>query len=268
MSLINNSTVYHINSRNRVNGTDSDFTYRIEIPPDSKYNKVAVLQISIPKSYYLVQDGEHFTLQEGKDEIKILMTSGNYTRKSFAASAQQLLNSNSPNGWVYEIKYQNSSLEYDDGKYTYNVTGNISQPSLIFDGDHNICEQFGFDNNSTNTFVSNTLKSVNVINMQRESTLYLHSDISNNTNDNILQEIFSSSSNDFSSIVFQQTEAEAYSKDITSNTSNIYSFYLTNENNKPINLNGLNLVFSLVLYEKNPIYNMIREFIKLQIIQK
>jgi len=268
MSLIANQTIFYINSKNRVSGTDSDFLYQIDITKENKYNKVCALQVSIPKSYYLIQNGEHFILEEGKVQVNIQVTPGNYTRKSFAATIQSFLNSLSPNGWIYAITYQNSSTQYDDGKYTFTVSGNSSQPSFIFDSDHNLYENMGFDIGSTNTFVADTLKSTNVINLQKESTLYLHSDMVNNGNDNVLQEVFASDSSDYSTIVFQQKDVEAYSKDTITNKNNVYRFYLTDENDFPINLNGLNLNVTIVLYEKNNIYEMIKQFLKLQILKK
>lgn len=268
MSLISNQNIFYINSRNRVSGTDSDFLYQFDIPKDNKFNKVCVLQMSIPKSYYLIQQGEHFTLEENKIEVVIQITPGNYTRKSFAATIQNFLNSLSPNGWTYAVTYQNSSTQYDDGKYTFTVSNNTGQPSFIFDTDHNLYENMGFDIGSTNTFVANTLKSTNVINLQKETTLYLHSDIANNGNDNVLQEVFASTSNDYSTITFLQRDVEAYSKDITTNTNNVYRFYLTDEDDRAINLNGLNMECTIVMYQKQNVYDMIKQFLKLQVIKK
>ncbi len=268
MSLIANQNIFYINSRFRVSGSDSDFLYQFDIPKDNKFNKVCVLQMSIPKSYYLIQQGENFVLEENKVQVNIQLTAGNYTRKSFAATLQQFLNTSSPNGWVYAITYPTSSTEYDDGKYTYTVTGNTSQPSFIFDNDHTLYENMGFNIGSTNTFVANTLKSTNVINLQKESTLYLHSDIANNGNDNVLQEVFATSNSDYSTIVFQQMDVESYSKDMTTNANNVYRFYLTDENDKKIDLNGLNMTATIVMFQKQNVYEMIKQFLKLQVIKK
>src|SRR5207302_1918668 len=108
----------------------------------------------------------------------------------------------------------------------------------------------GFSSGSTNTFVANTLVSTQVINLQRESTLYLHSDIANNGQNNVLQEVFSTSNQDFSSIVFQQQSVEGYLKDISTNSNNVYRFYLTDEDSNMINLNGQNINITLLLYLK------------------
>ena len=63
----------------------------------------------------------------------------------------------------------------------------------------------------------------------KENTIYLRSDIANNGSDNILQEVFSVQSSDYSSIVFQQYNIDGYSKQIVGNSNNVYRFYLTDE---------------------------------------
>ena len=47
--------IYYINSRNRISGTNSNFTYKIDIN-NIEPDRIAVLQANIPKSYYLIQD--------------------------------------------------------------------------------------------------------------------------------------------------------------------------------------------------------------------
>src|SRR5947209_2636885 len=107
MSLIENSSIYYINSANRTSGNDSDFTYAINIPPDSKYNKVCLLQASIPKSYYLVRDNEVFQLDEDVIAANITVPPGNYGRKSFATTLSNLLTNLSPHGWTYVVTFPN-----------------------------------------------------------------------------------------------------------------------------------------------------------------
>ena len=89
MSLVSNSRLFYINSRDRASGTDSDFTYHFEVPPDSKFDKVCVLQACIPKSYYLIKANETFTLTENLASVNISLPVGNYTRKSFASTKKK-----------------------------------------------------------------------------------------------------------------------------------------------------------------------------------
>jgi hypothetical protein len=268
MSLVSNGTIYYINSDNRLSGTSSDFYYQIQQPPNTNYDRCCVLQMSIPKSYYIVQVNEYFDLTENSSSVNITVPTGNYSRKSFSTVVQSLLNTYSPNGYTYTITYPNSTTTSDTGLYTFTVSGNGGvQPEIIFSTSNDLNSHMGFASGSTNIFVGNTLTSTQVINLQADNCLYLHSDLSTNGNDSVLQEVFANVSADFSSITFQQQCVEGYSKVITSNSSNVYRFYLADENDKALNLNGQNLNITLLLYKKNDLYDMIKQFIKLKTIQ-
>ena len=269
MALISNSKIFYINSRDRVSGTDSDFLYQFEIPPESKFDKVCVLQLCIPKSYYLIQANESFTLTEAGNSVNIVVTTGNYTRKSFASTIQSLLTSNSPNGYTYTVTYPTLSTVPDTGKYTFTVTGNGAvQPVFTFATSNDLWDHMGFARGSTNNFVASTLTSTQVINLQKENTLFLHSDIANNGSDNVLQEVFSVQSSDYSSIVFQQYNIDGYSKDIVGNENNVFRFYLTDEDSNSIDLNGQNFNVTLLMYKKNNVWEMLKESLRVLALQK
>ena len=68
---------------------------------------------------------------------------------------------------------------------------------------------------------------MNVVKFQLEDSIFIHSDISSNGNDNVLQEILGSQNTDFSAITYVCPDVEAYAKPIVSYTNNIYNFYLT-----------------------------------------
>ena len=176
MSLISNSKLFYVNSRDRVSGTDSDFLYQFEMPADVKFDHVCVMQACIPKSYYLIKANETFTLTEDAKSVNISLPVGNYTRKSLASTVQGLLTSLSPNGYTYTVTYPTSSTVPDTGKYTYTVSNNSGvQPVFTFVTTNDLFDHMGFASGSTNNFVANTLTSTQVINLQKENTLYIHS---------------------------------------------------------------------------------------------
>ena len=47
----------YINSRERIAGTDENFTYNIQFPDGFDFTHVVCLNVLIPKSYYLIQNG-------------------------------------------------------------------------------------------------------------------------------------------------------------------------------------------------------------------
>lgn len=263
MNYFTNKQIFYVNSANKLSGSHSNFSFYLNIDPNDDFDRVVVLSASIPKSYYLI-DSLHksFSLKENSSTVIINFDEGNYTRNSLAIKLQSLLNSNSPNSFNYAVSYKNINTFQDNGKYTINVTGNGSvQPEFIF-GDK-MYEQLGFDKNSTNQFSSNSLTSTNVINLTNETTLFIRSDIcQNNEGNNILQEIYTSGDASYAMSIFTNSIPYEYSKKLTTSKSNVYNFYITDENGLHINTNGININFTLMIFKKNDIDNMIKGAIK------
>lgn len=268
MSYIQQKRIFYINSRNRITGSDNNFTYKLETEPGEEYDRAVVLQCSIPKSYYLIESGYNtFTLKEDTSSATITIPPGSYTRKSFQQVLSALLTSNSPNNWTYVITYPSTSSAADTGKYTYTVSGNgATQPQIIVTT--NVFEQLGFNANTTNTFVGNSLTSTNVIKLQAEDTIYIHSDLVTNGIDNILQEVFVNGDPTYASINFSTPSVKAYAKVISMVNSNIFNFYITDEDGQPIDLNGQNMQIVLMLYKENDVYRMVKGVIKYYLTQE
>jgi len=267
MSYIENSRIVYINSRNRVSGDDSNFLYKLDLPNNNNFDSVAVLQCVIPKTYYLVQRNSYFTLSENGNSVLIEVPEGNYTRSSFRNKIQSLLNSDSPNNYTYTVTVPNTSTNPDTGKYTFTVSNNSGvQPILIFTD--TLYEQFGFSLNTSNQFVNDTLESVNVIKMQVEDALFIHSNICGNNGNDILQEIYTTNNPDFSEIVFENNNVESYSKKLTNNSGGTYHFSLTNEDGQIMYLNGGNIVLTLLCYKKSNIFDVLKLYLNYRLGQK
>jgi len=266
--FVGNKFIYYVNSANRTNSndTDSNFSYYFQNLQAHNFDSVVLLSASIPKSFYLIQNGLNtFTLQEGVSEVLITVPQGNYNRNSLMSVVKSLLNSNSPNKWTYNITYPNINLSADPGYYYFTVSGNSSQPSFIFST--SMFEPLGFNKNTTYTFVSNSLNSVNVCNLSTETTLFVHSDISQNSNgDNTLQEIYSNGESSYSFINYLNVAPLEYSKPLNNNNSNVFRFTLTDENGNIINTNGININFTILVYKTNNIDDLIKGYIKMRTI--
>jgi hypothetical protein len=259
---------FYINSGNRISGTDGQF--KIEIPYTfiQDYDKVAVMAASIPKTFYQVQNGFNtFTLKEGAANIAITVPAGTYTRASFMTAMSALLTASSSSGFVYTMSIPNIAAAPETGKYTYTVTGSGSTAvGFSFSSQQNIYEQMGFPAQSTTFFTSGTLVSTNVCNMSAENCLFLHSDICYNadTGDNILQEIYTGGVVYNSFVTFTNYNVEWSAKNIL-NKSSIYEFSLTDEFGVPINLNGINMTITLVMFRTNKIDKTIENYIRYRV---
>ncbi len=257
------SETFYVNSLNRVSGTGSSFSYKFNSGNIDKFDRVVVLDASIPKSFHIINSNNNLLLvNENGAERTVTMPDGNYTRTSFVNVLTTKLNTGGV-GWTYAISYPSSSIQ-DNGKLTYTVTGNSGvQPIFKFPAIEYIYEQMGFDLESENAFAGNTLTSSNVINLAQESTIFLRSDICvSNNSDNILQSFACASNTMYSIFNFVNPDPIFYSKKLSNNTSNSFTFYLTDENAVPIDLNGLTFQFTLCLYKENNIDELIAKYIK------
>jgi len=262
------SNIYYINSIARTSGTPGNFTCEVQIPKSENYDRVTLLQANIPVSYYLVGVGYNtFQLVENNGvattTTTITLVPGNYTANSFITVIVPLLNTASPNGWIYSITIPNGFTSSNTGKFTFTVSNNLTrQPSFVL---NNMWEIFGFEQNSTNTFVGNTLTSTNVVKFVPEDSLMIHSDICDNGENSILQEVFGNNSVAFSNITYQCPDVLSYSRRLRTNQSNSYTFSLTDEHNRQVDLNGVNVIFTIVLFKKDNFTTVFKNYLKMQL---
>lgn len=264
--FVTNPYYVFVNSRNRESGTDENFTYNIQFPQGFEFTHVVCLNALIPKSYYLIQEGLNtFQLQEDLTVVTITVPVGSYLLKAFQTVIGALLTNASPNGLTYTLSYPPLSGP-DTGKWTYTQTNGAIVSSIIVT--YHFFEPFGFLPESTNTFSGTTLISSCVIKLQSEDRLLIHSNIVNNPGmDDILVSINSSTSINYSSITYVCPAPEFYSRILSSANNSTYSFSLSDEDGHLIQLNGLNMNFTLLLYKKDPIFDQIRAFMKMAVLK-
>lgn len=264
---INNPYYVYVNSRDRISGTDENFTYNIQFPEGFEYDQVVCLNALIPKSYYLIQAGgveNIFYLQENDTTVEISVPVGSYLLSAFRTTIGTLLTNASPNGLTYTLTYPALSGA-DTGKWTFTQTNGAIQSSLIFNA--HLFEPFGFFASSTNAFSGTTLTSTCVIKLQSEDRLLIHSNMVNNGRDDILVSINSTTNINYSSIDYECPAPEFYCHALQSEKNNTYSFSLTDENSELIQLNGLNLNITLCFFKKDNIFEQLRNFMRLIILK-
>jgi len=266
--FVTNPHYVYVNSRDRIAGTDENFTYNIQFPSGFDFTHVVCLNVLIPKSYYLIQDGpleNIFQLKENDTTVTITVPIGSYLLSAFKTTIGNLLTNASPNGLTYTLSYPPLSGA-DTGKWTFTQSNGAVVSSLIFNA--HFFEPFGFFSNSTNVFSGTTLISTCVIKLQSEDRLMIHSNIVNNPSmDDVLVSINSTTSINYSSIAWECPAPEFYSHLLSSQNNNTYSFSLTDENGELMQLNGLNLNLTLLLYRKDPIFDQIRNFMKMLVLK-
>ena len=264
------SKIWYINSEERQSGSSSDFTFQMQMPKD-KFDRVCVLQASIPQSYYIVEAfANTFIVRELGVDITVTVPVGNYNVFSFATAVASLLTSASTHSWVYTLTYPNSFSQANTGKFNFAVTGNgVNQPSFKFANE--LHEQFGFERFVYYPFVASALQSLNVISFVPETRLFIHSDIGINYDDgdSILQEIYGNNVAPLSVISYQlTTDASAYSKQLRSDANNIYHFWLTNKNGDKVDLNGQDILITLLAYKRDNFTEVFKNYIQIQLLKQ
>jgi len=248
---LSNPVVLSFNSKDRVSGSNSSF---ISAPLDlgfNTYDSVALVQASIPRSFYNVPNSYRtFTLRELGVNYTITMTAGSYNKINLATNLATRLTATSGNGWTYSVTYPSAS-QPDTFKYTFSVTGNgVNQPSFIFTD--SMFRQLGFEENTTYAFTTNSLVSVNCINLAYISRAFIKSNVCINAQDDVLEEILNYGSYPMLSLAyFQQVSYDLNTRNYNPANTNSWLFSLVDSFDQEIDLNGVPWSFSLVFYKRN-----------------
>lgn len=274
--MIRSSQTLYINSKQRTVGTDEDFYISLPIQPANKFTHVSVLGCSIPKSFYSVQDGQNtfivreiYTNPPIINNYTITVPQGNYSINSFITTLKGLFIAEGLT--EYDIIQENSKIQGTTGKLTFTHQNAPDHVGVFVFENNNIADLVGFDRNSTNSFSQPNIEgteiliSTNIVNFQAESQIYLHSDICLSYNDDVLLSVFGTGEPYLSNIIFENQDLEAYSKPILRKDSNNFHFYITNEYGNPILLNGVDMLITLIVYEKMDIYELLKTFMQYQI---
>jgi hypothetical protein len=271
MSGILASKIYYISSEERTSGTSDNFMFKLSIPDGQKFDRVCVLQASIPQSYYIVAEGSNvFILRELGTDIQVTVPAGNYSVLSLAGVIQALLTSASSHSWVYTVVFPNTVTSANTGKLLYSVTGNgVDQPSFYFQNE--LHEQFGFELRTWYPFVSGVLQSANVVSFVPETRVFIHSDLGINFDDGdtVLQEIYGNNTAPLSVMSYQlTTDPSAYSKRLRSDNNNSYHFWITDKSGVQLNLNGQDIMITILAYRKDNFTELFRTWIQHSILSQ
>ncbi len=250
MSILGNR-IYYINSETRLSGTASNFTYAIDVPEGEKIDTVCVLAMTIPRSFYLVRRLQNIVnvIADGV-AYAVTIPIGNYSATTFVGVLLGLIN-------ALGVGVFAMTLSTITGKYSYTYTGAATIIQFQFEGLSTIGHQMGFDRISTNTFVANALVSTNVLDFVGTSTLYLHSDMVEDSS-SVLQEMYSDNSVPFSNLVYSCQFPGMYSKKMQCKSSTVFNFSITDEHNLEVNLNGHDVCITLLLYKKEDLTKLFK----------
>lgn len=239
----------HINSINRSSGNSSNFTINIgdqlnQLLRD-KFDRVVLLGCNIPKSYYTINSlNNTFTLIENGISSTITIDIGNYNYTSLATQLTTKLNAATQIAATYSITLLNST-----GKYQFTTSSALSTSFSFVN--KTIRFILGFDN-TTYSFSSLTLTSVNILNLQKTSAIDIYSDIVADNN-GLLSVIFPSS-NDFSVISYINDHPGYNNRELIKSSFDTMTISLVDEYGNLLDLNGIDITCNLLFYKTNQYY--------------
>ena len=263
-----------VDSSKRISGTSSAFSISIDMPSYTQdFDRVALNQFSCPRSWYDINSTSNtFTLKENTSQATITIPIGMYNVYTLASTLAPLLSSNSPNGLIYSISYPNASQVVNTNKFTFSVNTTSIAVQFIFTS-RSPYQQLGFGLNTTNTFTigstNSTLVSVNSISISSINRLFLVSNCCGTAQDGILQEILIAGNYPSTSFVYYENlNYDTNSKEFTNPANNSWEFAIYDRYGNIVDLNGLEVVFSLIFYKKNKTDELHFNDIKLKNLEK
>ena len=271
MSLFHsdNIRIVVVDSSQRYSGTSSNFSIDLNLPAYcGNFDRIALNQISLPRSWYDVATNYNtFTLKEGVTSVTITVPVGMYNVNSLGTAVGTLLSSASPNGYTYTLTYPNSATSVNTNKYTITCSNVVTTKQLIFTT--SMYQQLGFASNSTNTFSTAPLTSTNSISISYINRVFLKTNACSTAQDNILQEILVAGQYPSTSFVYYENiNFDTNSKEFTNPLNNAWDFSLYDRYGNIIDLNGLEMVFSLIFYKKSKTDELHMEHLKIQNLEK
>lgn len=258
--MLKNQCYYYLNSN------QNPFNSFIDFPNNLHFDFVNVLNCSIDMSYYMIQDGlNQFLLTEDILDVYISVPEGNYSADALIDELTLQLNNNSPNGYTYVLSLETNSLKRQTGKIHFSVN-TLNNVSFSFPEVGVMHKLMGFERNTINLFISGVLVSVNVCDFTTYEMLYLHTDIIEPvTGSDIIQSLMVENFIPYSKITYQNNTPDYNKKKVKYSIPKNITFYLTDENNNIIDLNGGSISLTLVFYNIENINNVIKHFIRYMI---
>lgn len=271
--------ILNFNSKDRIGGSNSNF---VSSPYDlglNKYDSVCLVQASIPKSYFnMPTKYNEFILRE-QDQfgnynlITITIPIGSYNKLNLANKLTTIMTNASLFSVKYTVSNPNTNTEPDTFRFTFTATnlGSIGGISLIFD-DTSPFRQLGFEPSSTNDFVLNpnndyVLESVNAINLSFILRAFIKTNMVQNANDSVLEEILSIGSYPTSSLCYyQQFDFNMNTREFNQSSINSWNFILVDSFDQEIDLNGISWAFSVVFFKRNSTHELHKQ--ELQIVNE
>jgi hypothetical protein len=241
-----NTDIIFINSYDRTIGSSDNFTVNIsnQLKSNHEYEKISLVNCSIPKSYYLINNtSNELIINENGIDYYVYIQNGNYSLLSLC-NWLNTANNLSQYGVTYLYNF-NPNIQ--TGRITISVTNNNGNDVIFkFSNENNPALILGFE--EINYTFNSYIISPNICNMELTNSISICCDIVEN------EILFSITPNvlAYNYINYQNSNLDLTCKKINRQIrNNIKIYLLDNISGKSINLNGVNMSLSIVLFSSD-----------------
>ena len=266
VDYLDKSFIY-VNSLYRTSGTSNAFSIDLsgQLNQPNNYDSITLLSASIPKSYYLIDSTNNtFSVTEtgGNGTKTITIPVGNYSLSQMITTLNtKLAIAVSSLAFVYT-----ATASSQTGKITFTQSTGASASTFTFTS-ASPYSVLGFTIGSsplTGTAGSFSITSTNVVNFQITNSIQIMCDV---VDRGVLSVIIPNES-DFSTILYNEQNPSLASRTLVNQNTHTFFFSLLNgQTGKQLDLNGLDVQFTLVVFKANNYYNLMIEDRALKMLQ-
>lgn len=217
-----------ISSARRLSGTHNDFVVSLGLV--GRPTHVVVQAAYVPKSFYLLEADDSFTVTYSGIPVPISLTAGNYSLETLAASLNEVFVA----AGLGAVTASVDTPGLVDRGHLYFESDAETSFTFASDADDALAKAMGFASGETYAFAAGvvyTLESAHVCDLQLESSIIICSDL---VSGGILQPLFEAADVPaYGAIRWQNAVGFASAKRISAGDT-VGRFYLTDENLRPI----------------------------------
>ena len=240
MSLTRDGMMITIDTSKRLGamGTTSNFLVKVDLPYNSNFDSVALIEAQLPKAWHMIALPENYF---NLNAVNLFFTEGSYTIDTFAVELKKQLDSAGPAVFTVVFNYVT---------WKWEITVDTGNPSILLGDTPVLARMLGMAVDSTNVFVGSKLVSTRTVDFNRHRTLTLTSEMAtNHTNSNVLHTFHTRGLVHGDVLTYRNNDIERSAKTLATANSTVFVFTLEGDDNKPIEMNGVDWSFTILCYK-------------------
>lgn len=269
LSMYKDSPSFLIDSTNRLSGTNESFHIKVDLGHDNNYDVCSIIHAGIPLSFYNIDSlNNQVVLSENGGSTIAYIPTGQYDSTTILTALEGALDAASLSlsasfPWTYDVTFDSTSHKLTIVA-TEHASRTISSGAVTM-SNFNPGRILGFSDNSINSMIvdsgTGTVVSSNVCDFARTQYITIKSDIGANHGSvhhdiGVMARIPVNNATFNGMIAYDIQQLFDSTRVMNNNRSNIFSFSLYDDLDRPLNLNGQKWFCTLFCYKHNEVPKM------------